>query len=119
MTDRRRAEDVSLLVRVEEVSNRLDGHIEHFDRQVGALVTELVGVETVDPLTGNTHYEGGIRTEIGGLRETVGRLEYQAANGGVNARVKLTGKQRAAVITVAVPSLLAAVVELVKVANGV
>lgn len=59
------------------------------------LLDEVVG--EADPLT--KIRSGGIRGDVGELKGAMYKLEHQAANGGINAKLKVTFWQKVAIAT--------------------
>lgn len=86
-----------------DLEDKLDTHIQRFETFEEDLLTVIAG--PIDPLTKQRN--GGMRGQLGQQGLDVAELRYQADNGGVNARVKLTVPQMVALALVAIPGLLA------------
>jgi len=74
------------------------------------IIEAIAGKERRDVLTDEITYEGGMRQDVGALKLSVGKLEHQASNGGVNAKVKFSTSQKVTIAVVAIPGVAAAVV---------
>jgi len=90
----------------------LETRMDQVEVNQSKMLDEMLGEQ--HPLT--SIRSGGMRGDIGTLAEAVGRLEYKANNGGVNAKVKVTFWQKLAiamlpVVTVALLALLQALLE--------
>ncbi len=77
-----------------KLEKKLDDHIKRFDEFEEDLLTVIAGPK--DPLT--KARTGGMRGEQGRTREVIERLEYRAANGGINTKWSFWQKMAIAVI---------------------
>ncbi len=65
-----------------DLEGKLDDHIDHFEEFKEDILTVIAG--PMDPLT--KVRTGGMRGKQGQVLQSIERLEYQAANGGINTK---------------------------------